>query len=207
MMSRSFISVLLLVGMCAFFAPSADAATATAGPFVTQASVAGGLTLAVVMKKNDFNGATIPSMDFGQLTNIGTGTLRSSPSSTTGTGAVDCFITANSQGLPYTITQTGTAVANGAAVLPAGACVVKAVYAAADNGGLAMPSGALLGTASSWVSTGKLIYQSETGTALMRTVQAFYSITDDTTAGATSSVPLSQTAGTYSGTVTFTVTA
>jgi hypothetical protein len=41
----------------------------------------------------------------------------------------------------------------------------------------------------------------------MRTIQAHYSITDDPAAGASGAVPASQPGGTYTGTVTFTVTA
>ena len=188
-------------------APSAFAATATSGPFTTSASVSGTLTLTTVIKKNSSTGATITTMDFGQLTDIGTGTLRSSATGTTGTGAADMFITANSHGLPYTITQTGTAMSNGSTTLPAGALTVVPVYAAADNGGATMPTGASLGSAGTWVSTNKVLYTSETGTAAMRTIQAIYSVTDDPTAGSTASVPLNQAAGTYSGTVTITVTA
>ena len=171
----------------------AYAATQTTGAIPTSASVDGALSMTVVMKKNDSAGATVTSMDFGKLVDIGTGTLRSSATSTTGTGAVDVFITANSNGLPYTISQTGTAMSNGATTLPSGACNFVPVYAAADNGGAAMPAGAALGAKGTWVSgSAKNIYVSETGTAAMRTIQAFYSITDDSAAGATTGVPLSQ---------------
>ena len=147
-------------------------------------------------------------MSFGNLVDIGTGTLRSSATGTTGTGAVAVFLSATTQGLPYTITQTGTSMSNGSSILPAGACIVRPVYAAADNGGLTLPAGASIGTGGTWTSaTARVIYQSEAGVAQGRTVQAYYSITDDPVAGATTGVPTSQAAGTYSGTVTFTLTA
>ena len=198
------------IGVVAFavFTSSAFAATATTGAITTTATVDGALSMTVLMKKNDSAGATVTAMDFGKLVDIGTGTLRSSSTSTTGTGAVDMFITANSHGLPYTISQTGTSMSNGVTTLPTGACTFVPVYAAADNGGAAQPAGSALGTKGTWVSaTAKNIYVSETGTAALRTIQAVYSITDDPAAGATTSVPLNQPGGVYTGTATITVTA
>ncbi len=185
---------------------SAMAASSSTAPITTSATVAQALTLNVLLKKNDSAGATISSMNFGQLVDIGTGTLRSTPTSTTGTGAVAAFISANSQGLPYTITQVGTGMSNGSASLPSGALNVVPVYAAADNGGAVLPAGASIGPKGSWVGT-RTLYTSESGTAASRTIQAIYSVTDDPAAGATSGVPQSQAAGTYTGTVTITVTA
>ncbi len=188
--------------------PFAQAATSVQGPFTVSAVVPSALTLTVVLKKNDFAGAVITSMNFGNLVDIGTGTLRSTATGSTTTGAVATFLSASSQGLPYSITQTGTPMSNGASTLPAGACIVKPVYAAGDNGGLTMPAGASLGTGGTWTSVSpKLIYQSEAGVAQGRTIAAFYSVTDDPSAGASAGVPTSQAAGTYSGTVTFTLTA
>jgi hypothetical protein len=203
---KKLMSLTMVLVMALAFTVPAFAATQSAGPFTTTAVVQAGLTLTVTLKRNDFNGATITSMNFGQLVDIGTGTLRSSPTSTTGTGAVDAFISANSQGLPYTITSTGTAMSNGSTTLPSGALTVVPVYSAADNAGAAKPAAAVVGTAGSWVGT-RTLYTSESGTAAQRTIQAIYSITDDPAAGATTGVPTSQAAGTYSGTVTITVTA
>ena len=204
---KKLISISAMAAFVLSLAPASFAATATSGPLTMSASVSGTLSLSAVIYKNSTAGAVIPTMDFGQLMDIGTGTLRSSPTSTTGTGAADVLITANSHGLPYTISQTGTAMSNGTTSLPAGALTVVPVYAAADNGGATLPTGAALGTKGTWVASGKTLYTSETGTAAMRTIQAVYSITDDPTAGATASVPINQAGGTYTGTVTITVTA
>jgi hypothetical protein len=71
-----------------------------------------------------------------------------------------------------------------------------------------MPAGAALGAKGTWVSgTDKTVYTSETGTAAMRVIQNIYSITDDPAAGATTGVPLNQPGGTYTGTLTISVTA
>ena len=118
--------------------PSAFAATATSGPHTIRAEVDGTLTMSVVLRKNSSTGTVLTSMDFGKLVDIGTGTLRSSATSTTGTGNVTAMISANSHGLPYTITQTGTALSNGTTTLPSGACTVVPVYSALDNGGAAL---------------------------------------------------------------------
>jgi len=205
-MKKIMIFTMIVVTAAAMVSPVAMAATTSTSSIATSASVASNLTLNVVMRKNDFAGAIVTSMNFGQLVDIGTGTLRSSPTSTTGTGAVDAFITANSQGLPYTITSTGTAMSNGTTTLPSGALNVVPVYAAADNGGLAKPAAAVVGAAGTWIGT-RTLYTSESGTAALRTIQAIYSVTDDPAAGSTAGVPVSQAAGTYNGTVVITVTA
>ena len=193
-----FVSVFLVASQSVF------AATATSGPVNISASVDGTLTLSVALKKNNSVGATIPSMDFGQLIDIGTGTLRSSAAGSTLTGNVTAMISANSHGLPYAITQTGTTLSNGATTLPSGACTVVPVYASADNGGAALVG--TLGTKGPWAVSGKTLYTSDAAGSV-RTIQAIYSVTDDPASGATTGVPLSQAGGTYSGTVTFTVTA
>ena len=195
-----FVIVFLMASQTSF------AATATNGPVNISASIDGALSLTVALKKNSSTGAIVTSMDFGQLVDIGTGTLRSSPTSTTGTGNVTAMISANSHGLPYTITQTGTALSNGITTLPAGACTVVPVYAAADNGPTAPPLVGALGTKGTWVASGKTLYTSD-AVGSVRVFQAVYSVTDDPAAGATTGVPVSQAGGTYNGTVTFTVTA
>ena len=186
--------------------PEVFAAAQSAGPFTASASVSSGRTLSVILKKNSFSGATITNMDFGQLVPDGFSNLVSSASGTTGTGAVNAFITANSQGLPYTITQTGTPLSNGTTTLPTGALALVPVYAAADNGGLAQPVGSTLGPKASWVGN-RTIYTSESGVAALRTIQAFYSVTADPAIGTAPFVPSTQQAGNYTGTVTITVTA
>ncbi|MEQ1765955.1 MAG: hypothetical protein ABL859_00880 [Methylotenera sp.] len=207
---KKLISLAVVLGMVAgFVSPSLMAATTTSGPITVGATVATAVALNVTMLKNDFNGATVTSMDFGRLITLpltggGTTGLRSSATSTTGTGAVDVFISGNSQGAPYTISQTGTPVTSGANTLPAGALNVVPVYATQDNGGAALPAGASIGTPGTWVGTRTLYTSGSTGA--LRTIQAYYSVTDDPAAGATASVPTSQAAGTYTGTVTFTMT-
>jgi hypothetical protein len=118
------------------------------------------------------------------------------------------LITANTHGLPFTITQNGTPLSDGSDVIPPGACTVVPVYAAADNAGSPKPGGAVLGSAGSWVDSSKVVYSSESGGSVeMRTVQLHYAITGDPSSGATSAVPTSQPGGNYTGNITFTVTA
>ena len=205
-MKKLIATATLIVTVLTFASPSVFAATSSSGPYTVSASVDGTLSMSVVVRKNSSVGAIITAVDFGKLVDIGANTLRSAATSTTGTRNATAMITANSHGLPYTITQTGTTLSNGTTTLPSGACTVVPVYATQDNGGLAKPAGAVVGTAGSWVGT-RTLYTSETGIAAMRTIQAVYSITDDPIAGATSAVPLNQAGGNYSGTVTITVTA
>ena len=209
---KKLMTIIAVIAVVALGAtPAVFAATNSAGPYTVSASVDGTLSMSVVLKKNDWNGTTITTMDFGKLIDIGTGTLRSSSTSTTATGAVCAMITANSHGLPYSITTTGSALSNGTTTLPAGACGCVPTYIAADNGGAAKPTGATLGAAGPWVGTTRAIYTSETGTAKMVALRAYYSITDDpaggSSGGTTGNVPLSQPGGTYTNTVTITVTA
>ncbi len=196
---------LAVLAMVAFAMP-AYAASTSSPAITTSAQVLSALTLNVSLHKNSSTGAVVTAMDFGSLQNIGTGTLRSSTTGSTGTGNVTAMISANSQSLPYTITQNGTNMSNGSTTLPSGALGVVPVYASQDNGGAALPAGAVLGTKGSWVGN-RTLYTSESGAAQIRVIQAIYSITDDPAGGATAGVPLNQAPGTYTGTVTITVTA
>ena len=154
-----------------------------------------------VTAANDITAGNI--MDFGTLQNIGTGTLRSSATGSTGVGSVIALLSAVSTGVPYTISQNGTQLTSGSNTLPSGATTVVPVYATQDNGGQALVG--TLGTAASWVNANKTLYTSNAA-ADTRLIQAHYSVTDDPAAGATTGVPTSQAAGTYTATVTFTVT-
>lgn len=204
--------VALLAGLMTVLGmPCVQAATTAVAPITTRAEVTGGLTLSVTLQKNDFDGDIITSMDFGTLMEFENPdthgkTLRSMKTGSTGTAAVLAWIGANSHGAQYAIKQTGTALSSGASTLPEGACCVVPVYVEGDNGGAAINPNAALGSKGTWVATDKLIYQSEPTPAQMRTLRAYYSITDDPKAGATSAVLLGQPTGVYNGTITFTVT-
>ena len=205
-MKKLTTTVVMFLTAIVLVTPSAFAATATSGTLNVSALVSGTLSMTVTLRSGSSTGTILTSpVSFGTLqvfTNTSTGgqTLRSSTVGG-GIGDIVAMIAANSHGLPYTITQTGTMTG-----LPAGACTVVPVYATQDNGGAAKPASATLGTAGTWVATGKTLYADTVGTALS-TIQAHYSITDDNTAGATAAVPINQAAGTYNGTWVITVTA
>lgn len=190
----SFVAILVLAS------PTAFAASTSQGPFTVSAVVPSNLTLSVALHKNSSTGAGISSMDFGTLQPTATGNLVSSTSGSTGTGDAVAVISANTQAAPYTITQTGTALASGTNTIPSGACQVTPVYATADNGGAANPG--TLGSAGSWVATNKTLYTSEASNSTIKVIQAHYAITES----ASGVVPPNQPAGTYTGQVTFTVT-
>jgi len=204
-MRSRIVIVTILLSAFILYPFHAMAASANSPSYVVSAEVPGTFTLNLELHKNDISGGIVSSMNFGELVDVGTHTLRSSPTSTTLTGAVLAVLSASTHGAPYTIKQTGTALSSGTSVIPQGACCMKPVYVDSDNG-FPIPSGASLGAAGSWVSTDKLIYSSEAGTAEARVVRVYYAISDDPAAGSTEAVPLTHPAGSYSGIITFTAT-
>lgn len=168
-------------------------------------------------------GSDATSMDFGQLTHV----------LDTGEDAGLWFsasyycvlIYTTSFGHRYEIKSTCAGLTSGANSLPAGSFGVTPQYRPEDMwvwpGGSAaqgsQPALSLLGTAGSAVATDKLIYRSEPG-ASNRIIRAFYSLPNAkiSPCGGGSpvdpfpgyaSIPLSQAAGTYSGTVTISIVA
>lgn len=207
MSAKLAIKVLTIFTAFALVSPDLFAASSTSGTLPITMGVTGSLSLTVVLKKNDYAGAEIVQMDFGTLKDIGTGSLRSSKTGTTGTGAVAAFIyIASFDPLPYTVKQSGTPLASLSSSLPNGACTVVPVYVVADQPGQeVMPPGAYVGQKGTFVETDKILYYSGPD-GLSREITAYYSITDDPAAGATTGVPLNQAGGMYQGTVIFTVT-
>ena len=170
-------------------------------------------------KNTPFNGSMLSTMDFGTLqvyTDVsGAKTLRSSTSGSTGTGAVAAMIypgpcggwpyriTANTVSGPLTDSTTGQTI-------PSGACTVVPVYSPSDNdfGAGPQPLVGTMGTPGSWAIAGSPItlYTSDAA-GNYRATQAYFSITDDPAAGATTGVPPDQQAGSYGGTILITMTA
>lgn len=213
-MKKITLATMAVILTCVFSTP-AFAAVATQGPYQTSASVDDTLSLEVKLFKNSVTPANLlpagSGMNFGKLVDIGTGTLRSSATSTTGIGSVIALVTANSHGKPYTIKQTGVAMTDGANVLPAGACGVAVNYQNADNGGNPKPGTLTLRTPNTWVGTDLTLASDSSTSSQMSTLQMTYSITDDPSGGALggASVPLNQktNGNPFVGSVTFTVTA
>lgn len=184
---------------------SAFAASQSTAAIPTSAQVQSVLSIAVQFKKNSSTGANMASVDFGTLKDDGTNTLRSSINGSTGLGDAVAMATAVSSGLPYAITQTATSLTSGANKIPDGSWVVVPVLAPQDNNN--QPNVGVLGAKGTCVAVGKTLYTSD-AIGSIRTIQCHYSISDDGPAtGATTAVPLSQPAGVYNGTITFTVTA
>jgi hypothetical protein len=204
---KRIIGGMLLTVIGIFSVSQAMAVSLSSTPVAVTADVKDDMTMSLKLFKNDITGTEITAggaMNFGELIDIGTGTLRSSAASTTGTGAVLACVTVNSHGKPWTLKQTGSDLTSGGASLERGSLVVKPVYLPVDNGGIANDGS--IGGAGSWVASDRLLYSSS-ASGRMKTIRAYYSITDDPVAGAASpSIPLDKAAGTYTGTVTFTVT-
>ena len=195
---------LALIALFVFASSASQAATINSSAVSVTASVDGTASLTVQLFKNDISGANTgpaTTFDFGQLQEV-SGTLRSSNSGTNAVAAAYlAYISAKTHGDDYTITQTGTQVKSGANVLPDNALAMNVVYVPSDNGSV---TDGTLGSKDTWVGT-KTLYTS-TSAGPMRTVRAYYSITPDPNVGPGGTVPLDQAAGSYSGTITYTLT-
>ena len=190
-------------------APSEFEAETAVKSIDTQADVDGALTVTVKLFKNDTNGPDVTSsgrFDFGELRDLGTGSLRSSAASSTGTGAGLVLVTVNSHGIPWVLTEAGSGMSSGTNNLPGGALGMKPVYAASDNGGI---TDGVLASPCCWVaSTPRTVYTSDTA-GPQRTIRIYHSITDDPNEGAEPAkgvVPINQVPGSYSGAITYTAT-
>jgi len=127
-------------------------------------------------------------------------------------------IYAQPYGQPYEIKSTCTGLVSGSSTLPVGSFGLTPAYSEDDEwqwpGGSEkqgqMPNGAQLGTPGPAIATDKLIYSSESGTATARIIQAYYSIPPKKKDGSDpyegfQPIPLDQPPGTYTGTVTITI--
>lgn len=152
----------------------------------------------ILMKVNPTTNAETASasMAFGDLKKNGFGGLDAAQ-------YFKVYMTANTQSLPYTISQNGTAVSNGTTTLPNNACKVTPSYNPADNGNAALVG--TLGTAGTWVGNRTLYTSNATGA--VRTITGFYGLIGDPSTGAGNYVPESQATGNYAGTIVFTMTA
>lgn len=178
--------------------PNSYAATQSATVSVS-AQIQSALTFDVKLysvNPTTFAETATASMAFGELKKNGFGGLDAAQ-------YFKVYLTANSQGLPYTITQNGTTVSNGTATLPNNACKVTPSYESGSNGGAALVG--TVGTAGTWVGN-RTLYTSNSSGAV-RTINAYYGLVGDPAQGAGNFVPENQASGTYSGTVVFTVTA
>ena len=206
------VALLVIAGLIG--APVAFATAISTPSIPIKASVSGTLTLTVNLYKGSATGPTgsiLTEINFGTLQEktfvVGGVTYKELRSDDAGgMGEVIAMITANSHSTAYTISQVGTALTSGSNTIPAGASVCVPAYATQDNGGVAKPAAAVVGTAGSWVGS-RTIYTSEAAPAAMRTVQAHYAITGDSASGATTACPLNQPAGNYVGSTVITVTA
>ncbi len=222
-----FVAVMMIASQSTLFA----AVAGTAGPFQVSASVSTASSFGATIYRNnpcptlvnclgpDFS-RTFTSMTFGQLAEK---TFVSQPDPITGktktfkemrsednagSGAIGGFsvvLTANTHQVPYQIRQNATSLTSAAITLPTGACTMTPIYADDDNGGTPKPATATVGPTGPWLGD-RLVYNSGPG-GNARAVQAIYGISGlDPTAGGTAAIPIDQPLGTYTGTVTFTLT-
>ena len=206
---RTFIKAVALAAVVLFASASQNAYAALSTSKTVNVSSEAPRQILMVTKlfKNTVTAAN--DITAGNIFNYGTlqlnasGNLVSSTGGSTGVASGIALISVSNNSLAWKLEQTGTAPTSGANTLPAGACTVVPVYAAADNGGVA--NDGTLGTAGTWVATNKALFTSNAN-GKMRVIQAHYSITDDPAAGATSFVSQDQKDGVYTNTVVFTAT-
>lgn len=219
---KKILSYCLVLAIGVFNLGSLNAATSV--NLATTASVSASTPeLTVLVKqiddgdpdKNPWTGSTtVSSMAFGPLTHI---LDNGSDAGIWFAKRYFCAIVFTQPfGKPYNINSSSSGLTSGANTLPAAAFVLAPGYASLDewspgNPQGPMPSGASLGAKGSAVGVNKLVYSSETGIATGRIIQSYYSIPPDGIGGVDpypgwSGVPLGQPAGSYSGTVTLTIT-
>jgi hypothetical protein len=185
------IAALLIASATAF-------ADATEGPFPITASVNSMLELVANVFDGDITAGEAPvpgnALNFGALIAKGDGTLGASKHFTV-------LLSAQSSSRKYAIKQTSTPLTAGAVTIPSGATNVQPT-----SNGAALPAGAVLGTAGTWVASEKVLYTSEAAGSA-RTVAAIYSVGGDVggPTGATQVIPTGQAGGSYASSVTFTL--
>ena len=190
--------ILALALVALSVAAPAFAETVSAPTITSTAVVSNVMTLTVDLRR-DIAGfpdiANDQAMNFGTLTVQG-GTLNA-------VEGIVAFIAANTHHDPYTVTSTiATTLTSGVNTIPAGAFVLNAAYAAADNGGAANEG--TINYSGTAVGTAKTIYTSG-GTHSLRTVQAHYYVGNQGP-GSTTFIPADQADGTYTATCTISET-
>lgn len=169
--------------------------------------------------QDPWTGTTVSSMNFGQLTHALTG---GGDAGVWYSQKYYCvFLYTTSYGHRYEVRSTCSGLTSGANSLPTGSFGITPGYASQDryvaddpaSAQGAQPSGSVLGSAGPAITPGsyKAVYTSEPAAA-NRIIRAFYSLPCYATGGANpftgyTPIPLSQAAGTYSGTITITIAA
>ena len=139
----------------------------------------------------------VPSMDFGELQRTGD-EFRAKT-------YFNVYLTVNSVGVSSELTQVGTLLTrvSGNETMPSGAYMMKPFYEESQNNGLAIPVGARVAAAGRVAET-RSVYSDTNGES--RTITVSYTLTGDPQTAATQVIPISQKSGSYSGTITFTLT-
>ena len=159
-------------------------------------------------------GPTVTNMDFGALASNGTfdpdGTGPQPPQqrSLNSLRAYQVFFGINAQGRPFQIKQAAGPLQSGVNTIPTGAFIVTPLSGVGGDPTQPLPGNIILGTRSTAITgsllTTKALFSSSGGASA--TLAATYGITDNPALGATASIPLDQSAGTYTTTVRFTAT-
>ena len=204
--------VALIAAILFAVSPSAFAVTTSTPATSISATVDQVLSLAMTIKEE----TSASPLTFGPavtVMNHGTLVRPTNPDGTPGAlrgKAFHVWLGVNTSGRPYTITSTMAAMTNGATTLPPALGVFPG--AAANNG--ATPPVAIGGTqvaAQDAVGTGKLLYTSSAA-GPSGVIELVYGLSGGLAGGALpfptwQPIPPGQLSGTYTSTITFTLTA
>jgi len=218
--------ILLLIALIGLLGISLPEATFAADVTVSAQVTNNSPEITIVVKElttagqEPWSGTTVGAMNFGQLTHTLTGGAEAGVWYSQKYYAVMIFT--NSFGHRYEIRSTCAGLTSGANSLPTGSFGVTPGYASADRwvgtdsttAQGTRPTGSTLGTAAAAITglgSFRSIYISETA-ASNRILRAFYSLPSFLAGGASAfsgytPIPLTQPAGTYTGTVTITIAA
>lgn len=205
--------VALIVAILFTGSPSAFAVTATTPATSISATVDQVLSLAIAIREETSAspltfGPVVTSMDHGPL--VRSNNADGEPNALRGK-AFHVWLGVNTSGRPYTITSTMAAMSNGATELPH-ALGVFPIQATA--GGTPAPGPSIGGTLASFqdaVGTGKLLYTS-TAAGSAGVIELVYGLSGGNADASLpfpgwAPVPPGQLSGTYTSTVTYTLTA
>lgn len=221
-MQQSVKSVVAALTASALFATPAMAVDVPGPSVPVSATVSAALTFTVTILElipNGTGGTTlgttpVTSMAFGTLASNGTfdpdgtGPLTPQPRALNSTKAFQAFFGVNSQQRAFTVKHTAGPLQSGVNTIPAGSFVVTPLTGiggdtTTGDGGGPLPANITVAPKKSAIGTGVVLFSSTGGPSA--TMAATFGITD-VAVPATAVIPLDQPAGSYTTTVTFTLT-
>lgn len=165
------------------------------------AAVGAQLVFDVTLKKD--NTTVASTMNFGTLQ---PGDPSDPNSALSSPNFYQVFYSVNTAGAPYSITETAASLTKtgSSTKIPDGAFIVTPLNGVGGDPNTPLPSGTTVSPRRSAVGTGVPMFANSEGRAT--TFAAAYGLTSDPNSGSTAIIPPDQSAGTYTTTVTWTLT-